>query len=719
MLAIARNHPIGRLARALAKRRDERGSAEADKTLAALFETGTAGIAEVELNSGRFVRVNRRFCEIMKRAPDVLMSMGPNDLIHPDDREAVKTAWHSAMAAPGQWEAEVRHVWPDGGEFWVRIGVSVCERDEAGAAIRCVAVLQDITESVRVRERLRNNEELLRLGQRVGRIGSFTRDLRSGALDCSPETRQIFGFPPNEERVARGAWIAGFLEDDQPRLAEAIAAALQRRDEEIAVECRIRRRNDGVVRHLDMRARYFYDEAGQPVRSVGVVIDVTERKEAEERLAHAARHDALTGLPNRALFHERLNEATARARNGAPFAVHCLDLDRFKDVNDTFGHPQGDRLLIQAAARLSAELRPCDTLARLGGDEFAIIQPDLSDPDDAAELARRLVERLAEPFTLKAQRVVVGASIGVALAPRDGAGGEDLLIAADLALYKAKAQPTRGWRFFEPYMNEEARQRRELEHDLRKAFENGEFDVLYQPILDVATLRVRRFEALARWRHPQRGLAAPDRFIPLCEEIGLIGPLGAWILRRACAEATTWPESIGVSVNISPVQAAAGDLDQIVASALADTGLAAARLELEIRETALLRDSETVLATLHSVRSLGVRIVLDDFGAGPSSLGYLQSFPFDRVKIDGGFIKRVDQSSKSAAVVRAMLDLCAALGMSTTIEGVETEAQFQALARLGADKVQGYLFSPPRPADCVPAMLAQFGGSSALPNAAE
>ncbi len=693
--------------------------AEKDAALAALFETGTAGICEVDMRSGRFVRVNRRFCEIVKRDAATLLTLTPGEIVHPEDREMVEAEVAKAMATSSLWDAEVRYLLPDGDIVWARVGASLWRRDENGAPLRRIAVVQDITESVKVKERLKHSEELLRLGHRVGRVGSFVRDLRTGELECSPEARHIFGLAPVEGTIPKTAWMAGFLPEDQPGLAGAIEAALKRRDPEIACECRIRRRSDGSFRHLEMRARYFYDEAGQAIRSVGVVIDITERKEAEERFAHDARHDALTGLPNRALFHERLNEATARARHGEAFAVLCLDLDRFKDVNDTFGHPEGDRLLVEAAARLRSHLRAQDTLARLGGDEFAIIQTGVIDPADAARLAARLVECLAEPFLLKSQGVLVGASIGVAMAPRDGERAEDLLIAADLALYRAKAQSARGWRFFEPQMNEEARVRRELEQDLRKALEIGEFEVFYQPVLDVATLKVSRFEALARWRHPQRGLVTPDRFIPLCEEIGLIFPLGEWVLRRACADAMTWPASIGVSVNISAVQVGTGNLDQIVAAALAASGLAADRLELEITETALLRDSEATLSILHKLKALGVRVAMDDFGAGHSSLGYLQIFPFDKVKIDRAFTQTVDQSPKSAAIVRAIINLCAALGMTTTIEGVETEAQFQAVAKMGGERVQGYLFSRPQPVDRVPGLIAQFGGSPEEQRAAE
>jgi diguanylate cyclase (GGDEF)-like protein len=468
-----------------------------------------------------------------------------------------------------------------------------------------------------------------------------------------------------------------------------------------------------------MRARYFYDDSGRPLRSVGVVIDVTARKQAEERLAHAALHDALTGLPNRTLLRERLAAATERAAGGESFAVLCLDLDRFKDVNDTLGHPFGDRLLIAVGERLSGELGAGDSLARLGGDEFAVLQAGLRSPEEAARLARRLVERIGEPFLIEGQRVVVGASIGIATAPRDGSHGDELLGAADLALYQAKSQKTRGWRFYEPVMNAQAQARRELERDLQHGLANEEFELFYQPALDVATLRVQAFEALIRWRRPQQGLLPSKSFIPLCEEMGLINQLGAWMLRRACKDAASWPAQIGVAVNVSAVQIGAGDFDAVVAAALAESGLAAERLELEITEGALRDNGEATLATLRRLKRLGVRIVMDDFGAGHFSLGCLQSFPFDKIKIDRAFAAEVDRSPQGAAIVKALLDLCAALGKATTIEGVETEAQFQALAGMGGQTVQGNLFSPPRPVSCAPSLLAQFGGVAALTQAAE
>ena len=691
-----------------------------DPALAALFDTNAAGIAKVDFASSRFVRVNRRFCEIMRRDAATLLTLGPPDVIHPEDAEAVKQEWRQSIFATGKWEGEVRHIAPDGREFWVRIGASVWKRDGQERLDGCVAVVQDITESMRIKEQLRHDQELLRLGQRIGRIGTFERDLRSGRLYASAETRLMFGFTGQDLTVGAGEWTASFLAEDQECITRLIAEALARRDEEIAIEARIRRADDGGLRHLEMRARYYYDEAGRPLRSVGVIIDVSERKLAEERLSHAAHHDALTGLPNRVLLRDRLAAATLRLEAGEPFAVICLDLDRFKDVNDTLGHPFGDKLLVEVGRRLSQELGPRDTLARLGGDEFAVLFAGPADGEEAGRLAERLVARIGEPFQIEIHRIVIGASAGVAVAPQDGVCGEELLSAADLALYQAKAGRTAsGWRRFDPQMNAQAQLRRDLERDLRAGMARGEFELFYQPVLDSSTLKIDRFEALIRWRHPERGLVPPAEFIPLCEETGLITPLGAWVLRRACADAASWPPEIGVAVNVSAVQVAAGDLNEIVAAALKESGLRADRLEVEITETVLLNQTAATLATMHALQGLGVRIAMDDFGAGHSSLGYLQSFPFDKVKIDRVFAASVDSSKKSAAIVKAILDLCKALGMTTTIEGVETQEQFKALSRMGGERLQGYLFSPPRPAACVPELLAQFGGAAELARAAE
>ena len=429
------------------------------------------------------------------------------------------------------------------------------------------------------------------------------------------------------------------------------------------------------------------------------VVDVTEQRQAEARIAYMAHHDALTDLPNRVMFHQRLTEGLARLqRNGHALAVHCLDLDHFKDVNDTLGHPIGDELLKAVAQRLANCLRDSDMVARLGGDEFAVVQCPLDDPHEASNLANRLIEVISKPYQVHGHEFVVGASIGIALAPGDGDAPDALLRNADMALYRAKAEGRGTAHFFEAEMDRRIQARRMLELDLRKAFSNGEFELYYQPLVNLRTNAVSGFEALLRWRHPERGLVAPGEFIPLTEEIGLIVPLGEWVLREACAQAAKWPEPLKVAVNLSPAQFRNRGVVNAVLTALAHSRLPASRLELEITESVLLGESEANLATLHQLREIGVRISMDDFGTGYSSLSYLRSFPFDKIKIDRSFVSELTERPDCLAIIRAVAGLGTSLGIATTAEGVETPEQLAQVRAEGCTEVQGYLFSAPRPA---------------------
>jgi diguanylate cyclase (GGDEF)-like protein/PAS domain S-box-containing protein len=443
------------------------------------------------------------------------------------------------------------------------------------------------------------------------------------------------------------------------------------------------------------------------------VVDVTERKQAEARIAYMAHHDALTGLPNRVMFHERLADALARVRRagaGPGLAVHCLDLDHFKSVNDTLGHPVGDLLLKAVAERLGAWVGEEALVARLGGDEFAVIQPLATGPDAAGELASRLIAVVAAPYEVQGHEVVIGASIGIAIAPDDGETAEELLRNADMALYRAKGEGRGASHFFEPEMDRRIQARRSLELDLRKALANGEFELFYQPLINLGSNAVTGFEALLRWRHPERGMISPAEFIPLAEEIGLIVPLGEWVLRQACSEAATWPGEIKVAVNLSPAQFRSRGVVQAVMSALAHSRLPPQRLELEITESVLLGETEANLATLHRLREIGARISMDDFGTGYSSLSYLRSFPFDKIKIDRSFVRELAERLDCVAIVRAVAGLGASLGIATTAEGVETPEQLERLRREGCTEVQGFLFSPPRPADEIVRLLPESGG---------
>jgi diguanylate cyclase (GGDEF)-like protein/PAS domain S-box-containing protein len=424
--------------------------------------------------------------------------------------------------------------------------------------------------------------------------------------------------------------------------------------------------------------------------------DITERRRAEKQIAHMARHDALTDLPNRVLLQERLAHALTELPRNQQLAVLYLDLDHFKGVNDTLGHQIGDELLKTVAGRLRDCVREVDTVARVGGDEFAIIHTGIEQPNDAAILAQRICEAVKEPCELHGHAVIVDTSIGLALAPGDGTDPTELLKNADMALYRAKADGRGTYRFFEPAMDARMKTRRALELALRVALANREFELHYQPLVNLDDRRITCCEALIRWQHPERGLIPPAEFIPIAEEIGLIVPLGEWVLRQACADAMLWPEDIKVAVNLSPIQVMNQNLVAVVVGALAASGLAANRLEVEITESVLMQNSEATLATLHRLRELGVKISMDDFGTGYSSLSYLRSFPFDKIKIDRCFISGLATGDDSVAIVLAIAGLAKHLGIATTAEGVETRQQLQQVKALGCSEMQGFLFSPPR-----------------------
>lgn len=444
---------------------------------------------------------------------------------------------------------------------------------------------------------------------------------------------------------------------------------------------------------------------------VGTVLGLLQATNETNRrgvaqIARLAHYDPLTDLPNRVLFQKHLVEALARrARKGDQLAVHFIDLDRFKTVNDTLGHPLGDALLREAAERLRACVREGDTVARLGGDEFAVVQTGLSDMSGATRLAGRVVEAMAAPFDLQGHQVVIGASVGVAAAPSDGEDADELLKKADMALYRAKGDGRGAFHFFERAMDEQLQARRALELDLRRALQAGEFELFYQPLYNLGDERVTGCEALLRWRHPDRGMVSPADFIPLAEEIGLIVPLGEWVLRAACAEAAKWPDYVRLAVNLSPAQFRDRGLVRTVVSALAMSGLPAQRLELEITESVLLQDSAANMTMLHDLKALGVRISMDDFGTGYSSLSYLRSFPFDKIKIDQTFVRDILDDSDAMAIIKAVLDLGASMGIVTTAEGVETLEQLNALRGQGCAEIQGYFISRPAPASEIARLL--------------
>jgi diguanylate cyclase (GGDEF)-like protein len=448
----------------------------------------------------------------------------------------------------------------------------------------------------------------------------------------------------------------------------------------------------------------------RPMPAGGFVVtfeDITERLVANARIKHLAHYDTLTDLPNRVTFYERIESVLSHLRRSETIAIFSLDLDHFKAVNDTLGHPVGDLLLKAAAERMRSCIRGEDLVARLGGDEFAIVQVPSEHPADITALATRLIEVVGAPYDLDGHQVVVGASVGIAIAPTDSSVPDVLMKNADLALYRAKADGGGIYRFFEVAMDARMQARRALELDLRKAIVNGEFELYYQPITDVKSGQITSCEALIRWHHPERGLVAPTEFIPVAEETGLIVPLGEWVLRQACAVAARWPKHLTIAVNVSPPQFKSRNLVPTVMNALASSGLPATRLELEITEMVLVQDNDAAFAILHQLHDLGIRIAMDDFGNGYSSIGYLRSFPFDKIKIDQSFIRDLTGRLDSVAIVRAVVGLSSSLGITTMAEGVETKEQLDSVTAEGCDEVQGYLFNWPKTAAEVEKFLAE------------
>ena len=520
-------------------------------------------------------------------------------------------------------------------------------------------------------------------------------DAEQRLIVCNVRFLQLFDLPA-------GAVRSGMLADDVFREV----ARIGRYDAAMVEALRARQQVLGAAG----RPGAFFEEhpAGhalavshQPMSGGGWVAtfeDITERRQVEARITYIAHHDALTNLPNRVLFHEHLVDALdQQRRRGDGLALLCLDLNRFKSVNDTLGHAAGDVLLEAVAGRLRQCVRNDDLIARLGGDEFAVLQSCAEQPRAAEMLAQRIVAELGQPFEIEGHRVTIGASVGIAIADTDVTQTE-LLKNADLALYRAKADDRGAYCLFESAMDAEVKARRTIETDLRQALERGELDVFYQPLFDVQGARISGFEALLRWRHPEHGLISPAQFIPVAEELGLIVPIGKWVLARACAEAATWPEDVKVAVNLSPVQFRSAGLVDAVRRALEGAGLAPQRLELEITETTLLQENEAVLTTLHELRAIGLRTALDDFGTGYSSLSYLRSFPFDKIKIDQSFVREMARRPDCLAIVNSVASLARKLGMTTTAEGVETEEQLAQLRDAGCTEVQGFLFDRPRPA---------------------
>ncbi|MGU3539294.1 bifunctional diguanylate cyclase/phosphodiesterase [Methylobacterium sp. A54F] len=558
-------------------------------------------------------------------------------------------------------------------------------------------------------ERLRRSNQALRASETACRLseerlalaidgdGSWDLTVATGVMWFSDRWETMLGYTPGELARHLRTWEALLHPEDEPQARRLFAEHLDGHSPVYECEHRLRRKDGGWGWVLARGKVVARDGEGVALRVVGMHFDTTHRREAERRLAHMALHDALTGLPNRVLFRDRLNQQLADIRrHGGSFAVLACDLDRFKAVNDTYGHPAGDALLAVIAERLRGVVRTGDIIARLGGDEFAIIVGHLDTLRAATLVAQRVIAAVEQPVEIGPNRATVGVSIGIATAAGDE-DADELFKRADIALYRAKAEGRNTLRFYEAGMDAALAKRNLLERDLREALRAGSFVLHYQPIVGLEAEAPSGFEALLRWPHPERGLIPPAEFIPLAEESGLIVPLGAWALREACREAAAWPGRPRVAVNVSAVQFRDESLESTVLGALAASGLAPDRLELEITESVLMDDGEASLACLRRLKALGVRIALDDFGTGYSSLSYLRRFPFDKIKVDRTFIREIADPD-TAAIVRSIVGLGERLGAAITAEGVETPAQLDHVRALGCTEAQGFLLGVPRPA---------------------
>lgn len=561
----------------------------------------------------------------------------------------------------------------------------------------------------RIVEALAESELRYRTVAEVGTLVFWRRDA-SGTVLSATGWEELTGMPESE---ALGlGWFDAVHPDDRMPVTIAWQEAVVTQSA-VDLEFRVSDRN-GRWRWVRARGAAVVDGRGAPKEWAGALEDIDARRQAQERIHHMAHHDALTGLGNRILLREKLEQAVARAGRGEHSALLYIDLDRFKDVNDLLGHPVGDALLCAVASRLRDCTRETDFVARLGGDEFSIIQSGSTQPNAASDLASRIIETLSAPYDLDGQQVVIGASVGIAVVVDADKSANNHLRNADLALYRAKEDGRGRFCFFELDMDVRMQERHRQEIDLRRGLADGEFEVFYQPLVDLRSGTVIGFEALLRWKHPQRGLLDAAEFLPLAEDIGVIALLGQKVLMHACAEARKWPENLKVAVNISAAQLASRHLAAGVQTALRESGLAPQRLALEITESALIETIETAMATLLRLKMLGVTITLDDFGTGCSSLGYLRSFPFDKVKIHNSFVRDLGQQKECDAVVRAVAGLCSSLGITAAAEGVETEEQRQFLGREQCIEAQGYLFGRPCSSTDIPSMLAAFSDASAV-----
>ena len=630
-------------------------------------------------------------------------------LAHPDDANYVARQWSYLLETGGPHSWRERLVRPNG-EIRHIIVKAVQLPPEDNGETWVLGTMNDVTDLVDTNRLLESERAFRFVAENIRDV--VLRTSADGRIEfVSRSVRHLLG---RDSESLIGTYCRDLIHpDDQERVMGAIRAQIAERlhTREGTSEYRVLRA-DGQVVWIESSPRLVFDANDNFIGWVDVARDITQRRAADARIAHMARHDALTDLPNRVEFDEQLEQALSRSGGRRRLAVLCLDLDRFKAVNDTLGHAAGDALLVQVTKRLLANV-PADRslVARIGGDEFVVFVAGAG-AEEASVLASNLIDSIGAAYEVDDQALNVGLSVGIALAPRDGKDPQGLVRTADMALYRAKADGRGTFRFFDAEMGVRMQERRQLEMDLRRALVEGQFQLHFQPLVEVESGRIVAAEALVRWRVGGGRMILPSEFIPLAEEIGLIIPLGQWILQHACRVAATWPEQVRLAVNLSPVQFRHPGLVGMVTSALVNAGISPDRLELEITEGILMQNDLATVSMLHQLKALGVRIALDDFGTGYSSLSYLRSFPFDKIKIDRSFVADMETRADAAAIVRAVASLGTSLGMTTTAEGIETQAQLDRLRAEGCTQVQGYLISRPVDALKFRTLLSKEPGNS-------
>jgi diguanylate cyclase (GGDEF)-like protein/PAS domain S-box-containing protein len=695
------------------QRKLSRELASTKQFLESVLDNVPVCVAAKSIEDGRYIFANRAFERFSRFSRDRIVGNRADEIFRPLTAASIEEADRAALQSPeGQHRSEI--LVERGEEKRILASNRVVARNEKNQPEFLIALFDDVTERRSLSQELESTKKFLELVVDNIPVSLIVERVSDGRYLLANRSAEAILNRKREE--ATGLTSADIFNPREAKLIIARDEAAIKKRTLLTEEHPISTR-DGLRLFLTRRMPVL-DEAGRPQYLIKTHEDVTDRRQTESRMAHMAYHDGLTDLPNRAAFLQALTQMIeACAGTGEEFAVLCVDLDGLKEVNDVFGHATGDKLLIEVAQRIQTSARG-GVVARLSGDEFGLII-DGKQPEAGKALAQQLVEALAQEFQIDGKSVRTGITTGISVFPHNGADGASLLANAGAALFRAKQKSRGTISLYEPEMDQQIRDRRVLHQELSVAIKNGELSLFFQPQAvsadTVAESKATGFEALARWLHPVRGFVSPADFIPLAEESGLIVEMGEWILREACREAASWPKPLQIAVNLSPVQFMHGDVVGLVHAILLETGLAPGRLELEITEGVLIEDFDRGLALLRRLKALGVRISMDDFGSGYSSLSYLQAFPFDKIKIDRAFVMNLGRNPQSAAIVRAVIDLGHGLEMSIVAEGVETLDQLVFLADEGCDAVQGYLIGKPLPIGQYAALVGRSGGDALKP----